>query len=201
MSTTLFLARHGQTVWHAENRYAGVSDIALTATGREQAERLGVWAKTAALDAVWASPLKRARATAAPAATALGLPVTVDGDLTEVDFGSAEGRTLAEMPPAEVAAFRADPVTGAFPGGENPGKAAVRGATALRRIASRHGGGRVLVVAHNTLLRLTLCELIGIAPARYRALFPQVGNCAITELRVDGTDTALISYNAPLAGV
>lgn len=29
-TTTLLLARHGQTVWHAENRYAGVSDIGLT---------------------------------------------------------------------------------------------------------------------------------------------------------------------------
>ncbi|MEW2353828.1 histidine phosphatase family protein [Spirillospora sp. NPDC029432] len=198
MSTTLFLTRHGQTVWHAENRYAGVSDIALTAAGREQAERLGAWAGGAALDAVWASPLRRARATAAPAAAALGLPVTVDGDLTELDFGSAEGRTLAELPPAEVAAFRADPVAGAFPGGEDPAKAAVRGAAALRRVAARHEGGRVLVVAHNTLLRLTLCELIGIPPARYRSLFPQVGNCTLTELRLDAAATALMSFNAPL---
>ena len=28
--TYLVLVRHGETVWHAENRYAGVSDVALT---------------------------------------------------------------------------------------------------------------------------------------------------------------------------
>ena len=38
MTTTLLLARHGQTVWHAENRYAGISDVALTDTGVAQAE-------------------------------------------------------------------------------------------------------------------------------------------------------------------
>ena len=44
VSTTLYVVRHGETEWHAENRYAGVSDVGLTETGREQAERLGRWA-------------------------------------------------------------------------------------------------------------------------------------------------------------
>lgn len=196
-ATTLYLARHGQTIWHAENRYAGSSDIALNGTGREQARRLADWASGARVEAVWASPLSRARETAAPAAAALGLPITVDGDLAELDFGTAEGRVLAELPPAEVAAFRADPVAGAFPGAEPPGKAAARGVGALRRIAGRHRGGRALVVTHNTLLRLMLCELLGIPASRYRAVFPKVGNCALTELRMDGDGTALISYNVP----
>ena len=52
-TTTLLLARHGQTVWHAENRYAGVSDIGLTDTGRAQAEALGRWAAAHPVDAIW----------------------------------------------------------------------------------------------------------------------------------------------------
>ncbi|HEY8482764.1 MAG TPA: histidine phosphatase family protein [Spirillospora sp.] len=198
MDTTLYVVRHGQTEWHAENRYAGVSDVALTETGREQAERLGRWAAGTGAAAVWSSPLSRSRATAAPAAAALGLPLTIDGDLAEVDFGSAEGRTLAEMPAADVDAFLADPVAGAFPGAEDPRKAVERGMAALRRIASRHRGERVLVVTHNTLMRLTLCGLLGIAPSAYRKVFPQVRNCAVTELRIDGDVTALMSYNVPV---
>jgi probable phosphoglycerate mutase len=197
VSTTLYLVRHGETEWHAENRYAGVSDVALTAAGREQAERLGRWAAGAGVDTVWASPLSRARATAAPAASALGCPLTIDGDLAEVDFGSAEGRTLAELDPAEAAAFLADPVRGTFPGAEDPRKAVERGTAVLRRIAARHRGERVLVVAHNTLLRLTLCGLLGIAPSSYRTVFPQVRNCAVTELRVTGRTAALRAYNVP----
>jgi probable phosphoglycerate mutase len=197
VSTTLYVVRHGETEWHAENRYAGVSDVGLTETGREQAERLGRWAAGAGVDVVWASPLRRARATAAPAAAALGRTLAIDGDLAEVDFGAAEGRTLAELAPAEVAAFRADPVRGAFPGAEDPRKAVERGTAVLRRIAARHSGERVLVVTHNTLLRLTLCGLLGIAPSAYRTVFPQVRNCAVTELRVTGGTAALMAYNVP----
>lgn len=199
LNTTLYVVRHGQTEWHAENRYAGVSDVALTGTGREQAERLGRWAAETGAEAVWASPLSRSRATAAPAAAALGLPITIDGDLIEVDFGAAEGRTLGELPPADADAFLADPVMGMFPGAEDPRKAVERGMTALRRVASRHRGERALVVTHNTLLRLTLCGLLGIAPSSYRTVFPQVRNCAVTELRVTGRSTALISYNVPVS--
>ncbi|TNY37049.1 histidine phosphatase family protein [Thermomonospora catenispora] len=198
MSTTLFLVRHGETVWHAENRYAGVSDVALTERGRRQAARLARWACRTGLDAVWASPLSRARATAAPSARALGLPVEVDADLAELDFGSAEGRTLAELPPEQAAAFRADPVAGAFPGAEDPVAAAARGAAALHRIAARHPGGRILVVAHNTLLRLVLCELLGLPLARYRTAFPVLRNCCPTELVMDRGGAGLVALNTPL---
>lgn len=199
MGTTLYLVRHGQTEWHADDRYAGVSDIALTRTGRDQAERLGHWAARERVDAVWASPLNRSRATAAPAATALNRPILIDGDLTELDFGSAEGRTLAELPPKDVEAFLADPVRGAFPGAEDPRKAVERGMAALRRAASRHRDEKVLVVAHNTLLRLTLCGLLGIDPSKYRTVFPQVRNCAVTELRMTDRSASLMSYNVSIS--
>ncbi|MBC7273166.1 MAG: histidine phosphatase family protein, partial [Streptomyces sp.] len=97
MSTTLLLARHGQSVWHAENRYAGVSDIPLTETGRAQAEALGRWVEARPVAAVWTSPLARAVETAEPVCRALGLAAHRDAGLRECDFGVAEGRTLAEF--------------------------------------------------------------------------------------------------------
>jgi 2,3-bisphosphoglycerate-dependent phosphoglycerate mutase len=199
--TTLLLARHGQTVWHAENRYAGISDIALTDTGRAQAESLGRWAAAHPVDAVHTSPLSRAVATAAPACRALDLVPGRDPGLRECDFGVVEGRTLAEFAaedPRAAAAFLADPVAHPFPGAEDPRAAADRGTAALRRIAAAHPGGRVLVVAHNTLLRLVLCTLLSIPPAEYRRVFPRLRNAALTELRLPPAGTpALISLNVP----
>jgi probable phosphoglycerate mutase len=200
-TTTLLLARHGQTVWHAENRYAGVSDIGLTDTGRAQAEALGRWAAAHPVDAIWTSPLSRAVATAEPACRALGLVPRREPDLAECDFGVVEGRTLAEFEaevPDRAAAFRADPVAHPFPGAEDPTAAAARGAAALRRIATAHPGGRVLVVAHNTLLRLVLCTLLSIPAGEYRRVFPRLRNAAISELRMnpDGS-AALLSLNVP----
>lgn len=201
MSTTLLLARHGQTVWHAENRYAGVSDVALTDTGRAQAEALGRWAATHPVDAIWTSPVSRAVATADPACRALGRTPHREPDLRECDFGVVEGRTLAEFAaedPKAAEAFRADPVAHPFPGAEDPLAAAARGAAALRRIATAHPGQRVLVVAHNTLFRLVLCELLGIPVSEYRRVFPRLRNAAITELRIaDDEFAALLSLNVP----
>ncbi|MEU6528222.1 histidine phosphatase family protein [Streptomyces sp. NPDC046928] len=200
-STTLLLARHGQTIWHAENRYAGVSDVPLTDTGRAQAEALGRWADGHPVDAIWTSPLSRAVVTADPACRALGLTPRREPGLRECDFGVLEGRTLAEFAaedPAAAEAYRADPVAHPFPGAEDPAAAARRGVAALRRIAAAHPGGRVLVVAHNTLLRLVLCTLLSIPVREYRRVFPRLRNTALSELRLDAEGSAaLLSLNVP----
>jgi broad specificity phosphatase PhoE len=95
--TELVLVRHGETVWHHDNRYAGRSDVALTDRGRDQAEQLARWAGGTRIDAVHTSPLQRARDTAEPAGRALGVAVAVDERLVEVDFGRGDGLTRDEM--------------------------------------------------------------------------------------------------------
>lgn len=249
--STLLLTRHAETVWHAENRYAGAdSDIDLTPAGKQQAERLAEWVlarnggaagldRTAgvagaagagaagaavagmagaadaaggaspfgaagaigaagyagAIAAVVSSPVRRARETAAPAAAALGVPVETVADLREVGFGIAEGCTLAELDPAVVAAFRGG---APFPGAEPPDAAAERVAAALRAVAARHPDRTVLVVAHGTALRLGLCALLGLPPARYRQVFPRMANVAIAELALGADGPAgLLSLNVP----
>jgi probable phosphoglycerate mutase len=207
VTTTLLLARHGQTVWHADNRYAGGdSDVDLTPTGVEQAHRLAAAVRDRGIDAIIVSPVRRARETATPAAAALRLEATVVDDLREVSFGLVEGRTLAEVAAQEpdgaaiVERFRTDPVAHPFPGAEPPTHAAHRCVRALRAAAAATPGGTVLVVAHNTLLRLGLCALIGLPVARYRDVFPRLDNAALTEIAVTpdpDRPTALLSLNVP----
>ncbi len=202
-STVLWLSRHGQTVWHRENRYAGTSDVDLTATGGRQADQLASWTRRHQPDAVVSSPVRRAIETATPSAAAIGLePVVVEG-LREVHFGLAEGYTLAELAdrdPAMVDRFRDDPVNNPFPGADPPAQAAERGADALRQVAADRPGQRVLVVAHNTLLRLALCHLLGIDVNRYRTVFPRLDNGTLTELSIAADGTAsLLSFNVPLS--
>lgn len=193
---TLLLVRHAQTVWHAENRYAGGdSDIDLTPDGAAQAAGLAAWAAGRGVDAVVSSPVRRARETAAPCADAVGVPLRVVDGLREVSFGIAEGRTLAELDPGVAARFRAG---SPFPGSEPFDDAARRGADALRELA---GAGTVLVVAHNTLLRLALCALLGLPPARYRQVFPRLDNTAVTEIDLPAdraSPAALLRLNVPV---
>lgn len=201
--TRLVLVRHGETEWHAENRYAGSSDVALTPRGLEQARSLAAWAGTTRPDAVWCSDLSRARRTAAPSAAAVGTEPQVDQRLRELAFGDGEGLTRAEMErkfPTELRAFLADPVGAHLPGGEDPAAAAARFTDCLHDIAGRDTGGRALVVAHATVIRLALCRLLGMPLKDYRRRFPALGNCARTEIRLRDGDAALLTFNTPVPG-
>jgi 2,3-bisphosphoglycerate-dependent phosphoglycerate mutase len=173
MITTIVLARHGRTPWHDGNRYTGSSDIGLDDVGHQQAAALAAAHRDHPPDALYASDLLRARQTAAAVAAATGLTVRADPRLRELDFGAAEGRTLAELrgtDPDAVAAFERDPVACHLPGGEHPEAAADRAEQALREIAARHPGENVLVACHNTLMRLVVCRLIGIPLRAYRTV-------------------------------
>ena len=199
--TTLYLVRHGQTIWHAENRYAGSSDIPLTADGEDEANRLSDWATTAGPDGVYSSPLVRARRTAEPSAQALGLDVVEHQDLREVDFGQGEGLTrgeMAEIFPDALEAFLAAPAENPLPSGERGLDAIARARPVVDDIVARHRSGSALLVLHSTLLRLLVCDLLGIEPNRYRSLFPRVANCAITTVDV-GDTASLLGLNVPSA--
>jgi broad specificity phosphatase PhoE len=179
--TDLVLVRHGETMWHAENRYAGVSEVELSPHGLEQAAQLARWAFSAGLCAVWSSPLSRALATAAPCADLAGLQIHIDARLRELDFGDGEGLTSQEMGrrfPAALAAFAIDPVAG--------------------HLADIHPDRRILVVTHTTVIRLALCHLLGTPLEDYRRRYPAIGNCALTEIRWTGQEAALLQLNVPV---
>lgn len=199
--TLLVLVRHGETLWHDENRYAGSSDVELTSRGVEQAALLADWAQTAGLTGIWASDLTRARGTAVACAESTGVPLRVDPRLRELDFGFAEGLTMDEIRrrfPEAAAGFQRDPVGNHLPGGEAPGGAAERFTACLRDISQAHPSGRVLVVAHSTVIRLALCSLIGVPLSDYRRLFPSLSNCALTEVRLQADEAAILMLNAPI---
>jgi probable phosphoglycerate mutase len=202
--TRVLLARHGQTVWHQPERYAGSSDIPLDKVGEAQARALAGHATTLRLTSLAASPLVRAAATVAPVAEATGLPVRVDDRLRELDFGIAEGRSLDSLHednPDAVAGFLIDPARHHFPGGEPPSEAAQRVTAAVHDLVAADPGGTILVVAHGTLIRLLLCTLLGVPLRDYRRRLPRVDSVALTELSYpshgDGT-VGLVAYNAPI---
>jgi len=199
--TRLALVRHGETIWHAENRYAGSTDIPLSPRGLEQAEQLANWASSANLAAIWVSPLLRARETVAPSEHVTGMTACVDARLREIHFGQGEGLTNAEIRqsfPETFAAFQSDPVSHHLPGGEDPRDVARRTIECFKEIETIHPRGRVLVVTHNTVIRVALCQLLGVPLSKYRTAFPTVANGALSEIRVQDGQFSLLTFNFPL---
>ncbi|MFN8033198.1 MAG: bifunctional RNase H/acid phosphatase [Mycobacterium sp.] len=187
--TRLLLLRHGQTELSVARRYSGRGNPELTETGRRQADAAARYlAERGGIAAVVTSPLQRSYETAAAAAKALGLDVTVDEDLIETDFGDWEGLTFAE------AAERDPDLHGHWlrdttlrpPGGESFDDVAHRVRRAQDRIIGAHPGETVLVVSHvtpiKTLLRLALDAGAGIL----HRLHLDLASLSIAEFYPDG---------------
>jgi probable phosphoglycerate mutase len=155
--TTLLLVRHGETDWNADGRLQGHTDRPLSEFGRRQARQLAEELADEELDAIYASDLSRARETAQVVGARLGLAAVLDPDLREKDWGTWEGLTAVEREQVELA-------------GESTEAHKDRVLGALKRIAERHPGGRVLVVTHGGSMRRVQTAALGIA-------LPVVENC------------------------
>lgn len=192
--TRIFLARHGETAWTRDDRFCGSSDIALSPTGAEQADRLARVLRSAPISAVYTSPLGRAIATAMPAAAARGLSPRAVHDLRELDFGAWEGRPRAEVERDDAARWQswiADPATVAPAGGETGEAVARRALPALLRLAADQLGETLLVVAHKTVNRLIICHLLGLPIPTYRQAVAQ-DVCALNQIVVGPAGAARV---------
>ena len=61
-----------------------------------------------------------------------------------------------------------------------------------------HSRGRVLVVTHNTLIRVALCQLLGVPLSKYRTVFPTIANGALSEIGLQDGGFSLLKFNSPL---
>lgn len=114
----ILLVRHGETEANRRRLALGRADPPLTERGGSQAAALATRLAAAGVEAVYSSPLRRARETAAPIAAAVGTEVVVDDRLIELDYGDWDGRSFPDLPPEELARWRHD-MTFAPPGGES----------------------------------------------------------------------------------
>jgi probable phosphoglycerate mutase len=153
--TELLLVRHGESAPAVEGvefpLVDGHGDPPLSEEGREQAERLGARLAHEHIDAIYVTTLQRTAQTAAPLAAALGIEPLVEADLREVFLGEWEGglfrQKVMEQDPIAlrmVAEQRWDVIPGAEPNDDF----ARRVRAGVDRIASKHPGQRVVVVAH-----------------------------------------------------
>ena len=192
----LVLWRHGQTVWNAERRFQGQSDIPLDETGEAQAERAARLLAALHPDLIVSSDLSRAAGTAAALGRLTGLEVTLDKDLRERSGGSWEGLTDTEIRtsyPVEHASWTP-------PDGEPSAVVAERVAGALHRAAEAVAApemttGLAVVVSHGAALRLGMSRLLGMPEELFGVLGP-LSNCSWSVLGRRNGRWRLVEHNA-----
>jgi probable phosphoglycerate mutase len=153
----VFLIRHAATSWTGK-RWCGRADPGLTVAGHRAARLLadGVAREVAAMSsaALLVSPAHRARQTAAPLETTLGIRALIDEDLLEVDVGVAEGLdwTGLEKRFPTVAAEVAQGIQPDWPDGESRDEVERRAARMVERIRALATDGPLIVVSHGAIL-------------------------------------------------
>ena len=177
METRIVFVRHGRTSWNQDYRYQGRTDIPCDAEGWEQtrkaASRLAAWEP----EAVFSSPLVRARCLAQTLTESLGAEAPrVDEALTELDFGDWEGLTVQEIQERYQEAYsrwRLAPFDSSPPGGERAEEIEGRIGAFLRE-ARLDRFARCVVVGHGYSLRVLA------------ALLLQAGRCGcVWRMRLD----------------
>jgi len=192
--TTVLLARHGETDWNSERRWQGHADRPLNDVGREQAEELAESLVGREISAIHSSDLARARHTADIVARRLGLPVTLDARLREVDTGEWSGMTLEEAEARFPEGFHRwqEGHTG-WEQGETYEEMGRRVVPAVLAIAARHHGQTVLVVTHGGSIRACRAAAAGVdyAMSRRTDLRP-TGNCDVIAMTVADSRLAAV---------
>ena len=137
----------------------GPADPDLSPAGHQQAEALSGWLVDEGIDAIWASPMRRARQTAAPLEVATGLTATIDDDLKEFDADENHYIPMEELKGSDDPRWRElIERLGA------PEQFAFRdlAAAAVERVVAAHPGGRVAVVCHGGVINAYLSTILGI---------------------------------------
>ncbi|WP_239127329.1 bifunctional RNase H/acid phosphatase [Asanoa siamensis] len=191
-ATRLVLVRHGETALTSQGRYSGRGNVPLSTVGEAQATAAGVVVAARAPDvvAVVTSPLARCVSTAEAIATELGggVPVRVEDDLIECDFGEWEGLTFAEVRSrwaAELDAWLADPSV-APPGGESFTAVATRARRATSMLMATYPSSAVVVVSHVSPIKLILQDALAGGPGFLHRLYLDPAGVSTVDYWPDG---------------
>ncbi|BDM67346.1 phosphoglycerate mutase [Streptomyces nigrescens] len=194
----IVLWRHGQTAWNLERRFQGSTDIELTDAGLAQARRSARLLAALRPDAIIASDLSRAAATASELATLTRLDVTHDAALRETYAGSWQGLTheeiLARYGEQYTAWKRGEPVRRG--GGELETEVADRAAPVVLNHADKlPENGTLVVVSHGGTIRTTIGRLLGLEAHHWEGL-GGLSNCCWSVLGEGARGWRLLEHNA-----
>lgn len=155
LAMELIVVRHGRP--ERVEGIAGGADPALTDIGHRQAQEMARWLGTEELAAIYVSPMRRARETAAPLEKLTGLTATVVPDIREFDAEESSYIPMEELKQDKVA-------WAAFLAKRNDGHEAFHRSArgAMSELTSRHPGDKIAVVCHGGVINSVAADILGL---------------------------------------
>lgn len=184
----VYLVRHGETAWTISRQHTGHTDIPLTARGESDARALKARLSGMRFNAVFTSPLQRARRTTALAGFAKG--AQTDADLMEWDYGAYEGRRTSDIR-AERPGWRL--FEDGCPGGETLAEVSARADRVIERIRAQ--GGDVLLFAHRDILRILAARWIALPALEARRLSLETASVSVLGYDHDLEEPVILLLN------
>lgn len=167
--TEIYLIRHGETEWNRAGLWQGLEDSPLTENGIEQAQCLGArFAKEEIkFDAIYTSDLGRSHNTCKYLVEPIGQldDIQIDKGLRERALGPLQGLTfeqIQEQFPEDSELHASGDPHYAPEGGESWADTFARSSAALRAIARKHDGQKVLAVSHGGVIGMALRDALGL---------------------------------------
>lgn len=188
--------RHGQTPTTGKVLPGRATGLHLAEAGVSQAHRVAERiAELPKVDAIYASPLERARETAAPIGKALKQRVKIDKGLLECDFGDWTGAELGKlMKLPEWSTVQKAPSTFRFPNGESFTEMQTRMVSALDRIRAAHPGGTVVCVSHADPIKAAVAHAMGTHLDLFQRIV--IGTCSVSAVAYSGHGPIVLTVNS-----
>jgi broad specificity phosphatase PhoE len=200
----IYFVRHGQSEWNAVSRMQGQLDSNLTEAGRRQAEVTGRLLATLDIEAIFSSPLDRARQTAEIIQRDVAVDIVCEPRIKEWDCGDWSGHLYVDVQrrwPTEWAALEADRFHYRGPGCENYVDMIDRAQPFLDELLATPAE-RVAIVSHGMIGRVMIGILMGHSEAEMLSFHQP--NDTVYRVSIDGDVRQVHHYVAgrgPVAGL
>ena len=196
MTTTVLLARHGQTRSNVTGFYMGWSDEDLDDIGHTQAHSLSSRLASLPIASVYSSPLQRTCTTALILAKPHHLKVEISDDLIEIRLGDWQGLHVDEIRrrwPELWQQSRIDPSGVTMPSGESFKQVTERAIRIFDKILAANQNQQVVIVTHDIVVRVLVAHVLGVPNSIYRRF--EINNASLSVVRVTNGNLRLITLN------
>lgn len=193
---TLYIVRHGETVWNTEKRMQGRHDSSLTERGVEQAELLAERLKNINFSVIYSSPLGRTVKTSQIIGLQRNLPIIKEDRLIEMDLGDWEGLTqeqILKKNEEQLYNFWNKPQLYISDGGEEFSDVRKRIKPLIKDIENKHDNEKILLVTHSITLKTIMSNFEGRSLEKFWES-PYIHQASVSIVEINNGQATVITH-------